>query len=217
MARFDSLKYPVHNIGDQSVDKAFPELFKDPAFKKLRARADYNRLTKYILFLYDKDSDLTQEFPKNLQGRKDAAATESGYERTGGKWPKQIQDVMDVKDKDSNSAILAFLKIQKHYIWTEIVVTQQELDEFQALRFASIKKGKNTAESDVIEAANKKEKLKQACESRIKSLEGLYRQFYEDHKDLQTAEFDEVITPETAERIMKKIPTPEIETDVSKD
>jgi hypothetical protein len=208
MARFDSLKYAVHKIGDESVDKAFPDLFKKPEFKKIRGRPDYNRLTKYICYLYDKNTDLTHEFPKNLQARKDEAAKEAGYERTNGKWPKQIQDVMDIKDKDATSAIFIYLKDQKYYIWTEIVVTEQELDEFQRIRFASVsnkssKKG-GKVESEIIDAANKKDKLKEACDSRIKSLETLYKQFFEDHMELKQAEFEEQITPENAERILAK-------------
>jgi hypothetical protein len=141
MARFDSLKYPVHRLKPgETVDKAFPDLFKKPEFKKIRARADYHRLTCYIVYLYDKGTDLTQEFPNNLQARKDAAASEAGYEKVAGKWTKQIQDVMDIRDKDSMEAILAFLKGQRYHIWTEIIVTEQELDEFQRIRFQSVGK-----------------------------------------------------------------------------
>lgn len=214
MARFDSLKYAVHKVKPgEFVDKAIPELFKIPEFKALRSSkkhaADFSRVTKYVIYLYDKDSDLIHEFSNNLQARKDAAAVEAGFERHNGKWPKHVQDIMDVKDKEVNSAIMAFLRDQKHYVWAEICVTSQELDEFQALRFSSVsKKGKNNSDSDIIDAANKKEKLKAACESRIKSLETLYKQFFEDNRELQTAEWEEMISPEKAERIMKKTEAP---------
>ncbi len=204
MARFDSLKYPVHRLKPgEKVDKAFPRLFESPEFKALLKRADYNRLVCYIVLLYSKDTDLTHEFPKNLQARKDAAATEAGYERQKGKWQKQIQDVMDIRDKDATAAIFRFLKDQKYSVWTEVVVTEQELEEFQKLRFTTIAK-KGSSDKDIMDAANKKEKLMEACETRIKYLDSLYKQFYEDHTDVQEAEFDEAITPETAERILAK-------------
>jgi hypothetical protein len=205
MARFDGLQYAVHKLQPgETVDKKFPELFKKPEFKKLRARPDYNRLTIYIVLLYDKGTDLVDEFRNNLQGRKDAAAIEAGYERSNGKWPEHVQKVMDIRDQDAMMAILAFLKGQRYHIWTEIVVTEQELDEFQRIRFASITTGKKKkAESDTIKAANEKDKLKEACELRIKSLETLYNQFYEDHTELKYVEFSEPITPENAERILE--------------
>lgn len=205
MARFDGLQYAVHRLKpDETVDKAFPELFKRPEFKKLRARADYNRLVKYIIMLYDKGTDLVDEFRNNLQGRKDAAAIEAGYERVNGKWPENVQKFMDIRDQDAMHAILAYLKGQRYHVWTEIVVTEQELDEFHRIRFSSITTGKKKkAESDTIKAANEKDKLKEACELRIKSLETLYNQFYEDHTDLKHVEFTEPITPENAERILE--------------
>lgn len=208
MAKYDRLQYAVHKLKPgESVDKAFPSLVKRiPEFEKLKKRADYNRLVMYIMFLYDKNTDLADEH-KILQDRKDAAATDAGYERVkGGKWPENVQKVMDIRDKEAGEAILSFLKTQKNHIWTEIIVTEQELDEFQRIRFNSItkKKGKVGDEKDVIDAANKKDKLKEACETRIKSLESLYNQFFQDHQDLRKAEFDEMITPENAERILEK-------------
>lgn len=214
MGRFDTLKYPVHRLKPgEPIDQAFPDLYKIPAFKKLRASkkhaADHNRLVKYIIFLYDKNTDLLDEFRTDLRARKDAAATEAGFERIkGGGWPVSLQKVMDIQDDEVYFAILAYLKMQKYPLWTEIQVTEQELDEFNRIRFASITKKAKKGETDTIKAANEKDKLKEACEKRIKSLEGLYAQFYEDHTDVKKAEFDEMITPENAERILTAEPPP---------
>lgn len=207
MGRFDSLKYPVHKLEPgQTVDKAFPRLFESEEFKKIRTRADYHRLVCYICYLYDKNTDLTEEHPKNLQARKEAAATEAGYQRVNGKWPKNIQDVMDIRDKDATAAILRFLKDQKYHIWTDIVVTEQEYDDFQRLRFQNIsgRTKKKTTETDIYSAANKKDSLMEAVATRMTRLETLYKLFYEDHMDVKKAEFDEMITPEKAERILAK-------------
>lgn len=212
MGRFDSLKYPVHRVKPgEFVDKAIPELFKIPEFKALRSSkkhaADFSRVTKYIVYLYDKNSDLVDEFRSDLKARKDAAATEAGFERIKSKWPESIQRVMDIKDEEAYRAILAYLKMQKYAIWTEIVVTEQELDEFNRIRFAAITKKKGE-EKDIIKAANEKDRLKEKCESRIKSLEALYKQFYEDHDDVKEAEFTEMVTPENAERILSTMEAP---------
>jgi hypothetical protein len=203
VARFDRLKYPVHKLKPgETVDAAFPDLFKKPEFKALKASkkhaADYGRLVKYIIFLYDMNSDLVDEFRSDLKARKDAAATEAGFERVKGKWPDAVLKVMNIRDQDAYLAILAYLQMQKYPIWQEIVITEQELAEFNRIRFVAIKKT-----DDQIAAANAKDKLKEKCESRIKSLASLYKQFFEDHTDVQKAEFEEQITPENAERILE--------------
>jgi hypothetical protein len=220
MARFDSLPYPIHKLAPgESVDQCCAKLFKLKEFQKIRARADYNRLVKYIVYLYDEHSELAHE-NKDLQARKDAAATQAGYERVltskkadnEGKWPKHLQDVMSIKDADTHAAIMAYFRLHRNEIWREINVCEQELDEFQSLRFASIG-GKKGEEKDTIKAATEKDKLKDACDLRLKSLVTLRKQFYEDHTDVQKAEFTEAITPETAERILTDKPYEEVDTE----
>lgn len=205
--RFETLRYKVHT--SDHIDKDFPELFRSAEFKKLRLRPDYQKLIKYIVFLYDKGTPLTNEYQSDLRARKDAAAIEAGYQKIDGKWSDDLQKMMDAQDQDGVAAIMQFLKVQRNNVWIEINVTEQELYEFQTLRFAAIAspgktKGKKAAPGkEIYEAANKKDSLKEACDSRIKYLEGLYVQFYGDNKDIQEAEFSEMITPENAERLLE--------------
>lgn len=219
MARFDSLPFPVHKLAsDEPVDKVCAKLFTFAEFKKLRSRADYNRLVKYIVYLYSDTSDLLHE-NKKLEDRKDAAAKEAGYERVlkskadseSGKWPKNILTVMEMKDSDAHAAIMAYLKHIKNYIFTEICVCEQELEEFQKLRMEAI--GGKKGEGDRIKQAADKDKLKEASDLRIKSLPGLYKEFYGDNDDVKKAEFEEMITPETAVKILESKPPWEEEKD----
>ncbi len=198
MDRYSAIKYKVH-LTPFPVQKSFPNLFKGVKLP--------DKVLRYIVFLYSKDSGLTQEFQSNLQERKEAAAIDAGYQKVDGKFPKEIQEVMDIRNHDAFEAIMDFLKSQKHHIWTEIVVTEQELFEFQSIRLAPIgeKKTKTTTaeeDNEILAAADKKGKLMKACNERIKQLEILYEQFYGDHKELATVEFEEMITPEKAERIL---------------
>ncbi len=219
--RYSNLKYKVH-ISEQPLDKAFPELFRSTEMKQLKFYQTWEKITKYIVFLYSKETGLFDEYQSDLTERKMAAAIDAGYAKTkAGTWPEDIQDIMDVKNKKVNAAILAFLKQQNHVVWTEITITQQELFEFQKLRFMSIDTGekkrrkknedkeevieKASSDKDIYEAAKKKDALMSACNERIKALEQLYVQFYGDSKkDLISAEFEEMITPEKAERILTK-------------
>lgn len=206
MERFSSLRFPVHRVTDP-LDKAFPDLFRLQEFKKLKLRADidWQKLVKYICFMYDPKSDLIQEFQGELKERKEAAAVEAGFEREpNGKWPKALLAGMEIKDPEIHAAIMAFLKIFKNHEWTDIVVTEQELYEFQSLRFKAI----NDESSDIYGDAKKKDGLMASASDRRASLKILRAEFYGDNKDLEAPEFDEMITPENAERILATMPPP---------
>ena len=219
MDRYSSIKYKVH-LAEGPLDKAFPELFRHKEFAKLKTRRDCDQLVRFIMFLYDKNTQLVHEYQSDLKERKFAAAKDAGYNRkTGGGWGAEIQSVMDIQDHDATAAIMAFLKMQRHNVWTEIVVCEQELFDYQAMRFTPVgKRGKkSTAEDEkkIIESTVKKEALRKACNERIVALESLYEQFFGDNKDLIAVEFEEAVRPETAERIIladkpyEEIKTPE--------
>lgn len=204
MDRFQSLRFKVNKPYD-SLDKAFPDLFRLPEFKKLKIRPTWEKIVRYICFLYDPESDLVTEFQNDLQARKEAAAIEAGWAREeSGKWPPELRLIMEIRDEDAYNAILAFLKIFRNHEWTDIVVTEQEMWEFQQLRFAAI----DEEEGDIYGAAKKKNELMDAVTRRRASLKTLYAQFYGDNVDLEAPEFSEMITPENAERILATMEPP---------
>lgn len=215
MDRYSGLKYKVH-LTPFEVSKNFPELFRDPVIKKNKLS---DKVMRYIIYLYDKGTGLIHEFQSDLKARKEAAATDAGFKKEAD-WPEEILSVMELRDQKSFEVIMAFLRLQKHNVWTEICVTEQELHEFQTLRMTTIgnkdkgKKKDKTAEEDkdILIAAEKKEKLMKACQERIKSLESLYEQFYGDNKELIAVEFEEMVTPEKAERLFVEKPYEEDKT-----
>jgi hypothetical protein len=68
MDRYSSIKYKVH-LAEGPLDKAFPELFKHKEFAKLKTRRDCDNLVKFIMFLYDKNSQLIHEYQNRLKGK----------------------------------------------------------------------------------------------------------------------------------------------------
>lgn len=203
MERFSNLKFNVTKA-QGALDKAFPDLFRIPEFKKLKLRKDidWDKLVKYICLMYDPGSDLIQEFQDELKERKEAAAVEAGFEREGsGKWSDSLTRVMTIKDEEVHAATMAFLKIFRRPEYTDIVVTEQEYYEFQALRFKPIDEG-----GDVYGDAKKKDILMEAANKRQERLKILYTGFYGKNTDLIAPEFDEPIRPETAERILSTSP-----------
>lgn len=206
MERFSSLKYKVH-LATEPLDKAFPDLFRLPEFKKLKLRKDidWQKLVKYICLLYDPGTDLAKEFQNDLKERKEAAAIEAGFEReANGKWSKTLTQAMNIKDEEIHGATMAFLKQFRNHEWTDIVATEQELDEFQGLRFKAI----NDETSDLYGDAKKKDGLMDSAAKRRSALKILYAQFYGDHSDLEAPEFEEMIAPENAERIVATMEPP---------
>lgn len=202
-SRFGSLRYPVHTVTGP-LEQAFPDLFRHDEFKKLLLDKNGQRLVKYLVFLYDYNSDLIFEHQTNLVARKDAAALEAGFARgSDDKWPKYLQKVMDMGDKLFVACILRYLKLQKNDVWMDIVTTEQELDEFQRMRMTPIKELDDTKQKDV---------LMKACDVRVKHLKNRYTEFFGLNKDLQAAEFEEMITPENALRILgSKAPWEEVD------
>jgi len=220
--RFSGLKYNPKKA-TRPLDQEFPNLYRHNEFRRLKEIPEGDKVAAYILFLYSKETDLVHEHPSNLKERKEAAALEAGFVRDAqGNWPEIVQDLMDILNQKAYNATMFWLRIQKHTIWTEIVVTEQELFEFQKLRFLAIDTGRNRkkkpddddseeedlfgfgrGKKEVYAAANEKDALMEACTTRIKALDNLYQQFYGDSKnDLLNAEFEEPVTPENAERIM---------------
>jgi hypothetical protein len=229
--RFSALKYNPKKA-TKPFDQEWPNLYRHTEFRRLKELPEGDKVAAYILFLYSKETDLVHEHPSNLKERKEAAAIEAGFERNAdGTWPDVAQALMDIQNQRAYNATMLWLRLQKHVVWTEIVVCEQELFEFQKLRFMAIDTGKRRkskkkdeeeededsedlfgfglGKKEVYAAANEKDSLMEACNTRIKQLENLYQQFYGDsRKDLQNAEFSEMITAENAERIVEEMGVP---------
>lgn len=202
--RFATLKYRVDRDFTTPLDEVFPELFKMFEFQMLKAQnPGWQKMFKYIVFMYTKGTPLVNEFPSDLKARKEAALLAAGYSRDpADNWDMEAKQMMDLTLEDVFKAIMAFLKFQRHTIWTEIVVCEEELFGYQTIRAKPLViKGED--DKDIYAAAKNKGALKEACDKLIKSLESLYEQFYGDSKeDLMNSEFTEMIRPETAERIL---------------
>lgn len=201
--RYGSIRYKVH-LAEGSLSNVFPALFKHKEFEVLKRRENCDAIVRYICYLYDKNTTLVHEYQSDLKSRKEEAAGDAKLKRVNGKWTEDVQKILDIKDDEVTAAIMQYLKLQRHNVWTEICIIEQELFEYQSLRFTPVssKKGKKALDEKLIlESAAKKEALMKACSIRITKLGELYGQFFGDNVDVQ-AEFEESITPETAQRIL---------------
>lgn len=199
--RFGRLRFRVdqYKTGD-NIDLMFPALCDNDEF---RSYTGYSRdtLIKYIVFLYDPNSALVEEF-ENLQNRKDAAATEAGYKRgKSGDWPESTKEIMNLKNDQARAMILRFLKTIHNHVWTEICLLEQELDVYNAMRMEPLPTDTKKDNSEILA---KRDNLMAMCEKRVRALELHKLKFYADHDDLREKAEDEFpITPENAVEMLK--------------
>jgi hypothetical protein len=178
--------FPVHELGDNnSVLDSFPVLKAQKAFKQYKGDKK-DKVIKYILYLYDMNSDLINEFP-NLKERKEAAALEAGFKCTEVKgWESPIDLAIRGKfDTDQSSGIykmiFSFLMLQKSYQWTEICTLEQEYEEFTRLRWKEMEDEKD---KDLLMAAERKNKLREACHDIIESIKQYRADLFGDNEDV---------------------------------
>ena len=202
--KFSQLRFKIHKRKEgQKIEEQFPGLFK---WKELEPYKRPSRIKDlmYLIFLYDPDSDLIEEFPE-LHDRKDAAAVEAGLERKeSGEWPVAVEKLMNLDDEKFIPAVLRYLKICNNTVWREIVATEQELDRMYILRMQDIP---NTGTKDASEIYKHRDQLEAMCNKRVANLKGLYKEFFSDNEDLKEETKDDMlpITPETVFKIFKPL------------
>jgi hypothetical protein len=207
--RFSRLQFQVHKIKAESVHELFefmPGLrryFQKVEIKgKERSSSIYNGprglviIIKYIVLLYDPDSDLVDEYADEPRLRKEAAAREAGFKREhDGEWPPLVKSIMDFEEPDVLNWIMDYLKVKKSNVWREIVFLEEELDKIYRIRA-------NDIELSI------KLKLDAESKRKIEELKQFKKQFYAEHSDLRKATEEELI-PVSPENIYLQMKVPE--------
>ncbi len=183
-SRYAKLTYPIHGYkGD--IREKWPELLKIPGFDF----CDEENKIKYIIYLYDRGSELIYEI-KDLKDRKEVAAQEAGYKRSkGGSWPKNVGEMFSMQDTELRNMVISYLHYHNYRALTMIHYTEQLFVENtrllmhpimdkgdEALTPASIKK--------ILEAADIKKKLREENIAIKEDLDSLYREIYHDNEDV---------------------------------
>lgn len=172
---------------------------------------DLVKIFKYIVFVYDADSDLITEYPDDHRLLKEAAAKEAGWRRNkDGEFPPYVQDILNFKEKHVAAWILDYMKVKRNPIYKEIVFVEQELEVLYRSRTDALVSGRVDAS------------LMSQIKQRLDEKDNLYKRFYAEHLDLKKATQDDLypVSPENVFNELK-IP-PEIRKvrqvkDVSKD
>ena len=203
--RFSRLQFPVHKIEAESpadLFKVIPGIrryFQKVDLKEDRTPSSTYRgpkglvnVIRYIVMLYDPDSELIDEFMDDPRLRKEAAAREAGFKRDkDGEWPQEVIDIMDFQDSEVVDWILDYLKTKKNHIWREIVFLEEELDQIYRIRATDFERAS-------------KLKLDEESKKKIEQLKQYKKQFYSEHNDLRKAT-EELLIPVSPENVFIRL------------
>lgn len=186
--RFQKLKFDVFNLpADKDVLEAFPELSRFKILANSKA-PQKNLLLRYMIFMYDPESDLRKEILE-LDKRKIRAAELAGFQKT----TDYLTEIFELRDKTTLEFLFVFLtQVYQNRKYREWVTLSQELDEYTRLRMdqittATSKKGKEdeVEDIDVFKAADLKSKLRVQCQEIHKQLDSLEKEVFGDNEDVK--------------------------------
>lgn len=129
-ARFSKLKYQIANLKEPVVTK-YPELLRYEPISQAKELPDFDKILRYVIFLYDPNTDLNQEYPDLESRRLEACAL--------AELPKKVfQEFIDLTPAYV-SIIQCFLceiyHNRRHREWHTLL---QEIDDFTRLRWQKV-------------------------------------------------------------------------------
>ncbi len=214
--RYSRLLFPIHKVNVKTggelfqmfpglrrffANVQFPETLEDMEKMPIEYRAVWTpavmlSILKYIVFVYDPESDLIYEYSEDLKLTKEAAAKEAGFKRDKlGEWPDWITKIMEFQDKIVVGWIIDYLKVRKNKVWADIKFAEEEIDYLNRDRANALLEGRLA-----------KDAMRQVSE-RQNELQVLYKRFYAQHTDLKKVTEDEMF-PITPENVFKELKIP---------
>ena len=160
-------------------------------------RPDIEKLLKYIIYMYDKNTPM-RELYQELQERKIECALLSGYSEKKDK--TILEELYNLTDKRACELISSFLKYQNHKSWALLVSNEEVLWQYQQELLNPITDFRQDKEK--LQALEIKSKLMNECDSIIKRIEGYEEKIYGDDKKLKDA-MKNVTSPENIAYVSK--------------
>lgn len=215
--RHSKLLFPVHKITAKTPEELFKVLpglkryFNDFTGYKDHADIPHERthmplpsdqmvkMIKYIVYVYDPNTDLLMEFPDDIRLMKEAAAREAGFSRDGfGNWPEYLEHTMTFKEPQAVQWIMHFLQVMKSAIWKEVIMLREEIESIDRLRLEAMSE-RNFLKNDYF----------QQKKNRQEELDTLLLKFFAEHKDLQASAESGYKYPISPENVFQELTVPE--------
>lgn len=188
---FAQLRYNVFSTPNPRELRGLAK--KLPSVKRLDAREDGDKLLKYVMLMYDKNSPAVQ-FWQDAGLRKKECAILAGYDL---KTDKAVLDgLFDFVDRDLQEIAIEFLKDQYNLWWAMIVSNEQTFYEYQKTIMTDVV-SYNT-DKDKLSAIIIKTKLMEDSDKIVERLQGYYTKVFGDGEEKRIA--TKSYTPESIAR-----------------
>jgi hypothetical protein len=180
-----------------------PTMEKIQAWKEFPQNKNFTELSRYIQFMYQKNSPLVPKF-RDVKKRREVAIEESGLK---GKIAECVLLMTDVSDSDKDpykfsmvvDMILGFLMFQNDKLWTRICIHESLFLEYSKILMTGIKTV--NSDKDLVAATNAKKVTRSEFNDVGIELEALYEKFFNGDKEIvEKIKEDYRFTPENISR-----------------
>jgi len=119
---FRDMMFNVVEVPPQKhIINHFPKLKKVPEFKRRLANLNKNKVLKYIMFLYDKNSPFRTKYQDVLK-RKVEAAKGAGWETgEGGVFDNDVEEILRGHNIFVNEMAVAFIRLHRNFKYSYLV------------------------------------------------------------------------------------------------
>jgi len=123
---FSKLMFKVRTIPlERSLLRAFPELGKHPEFKVKFDNINKDKLIRYVIYMYDRNTPLRRKFPDILR-RKVEAAKEAGFKiNEVGLFEDDVEEFLRGKNDKANRMIVAYARIHKNFKYSFFITIEE--------------------------------------------------------------------------------------------
>ena len=126
-SEFSRMMFNVNQVPhNRSIPNAFPALKKVQEFRRNpHLRLEKNRVLRYIILMYDKNSPFRKRFP-DISRRKIEAAKYAGYKlEEGGLFPEHVEDMLMGRIENANKMLVAYVRLHRNIKFSYLVSMEE--------------------------------------------------------------------------------------------
>lgn len=145
---FEGIFWDIHKIGnDVDLRKKYGYEFKEvfPSLNRTE-RAETNRIVRYIIYMYDKESPVRHRI-KKIEERKTYSAKKAGYSNKVDEVKRKR--IIDSRDPLIVHAICEFIEYINDFQWAQLVTDEQLFWDYNKQLMEAPQKGKKIPSTEI--------------------------------------------------------------------
>ena len=167
--RFSKLKYKIFGLKEPVISK-YPDLLRYDPISKAQELKGFDNILRYVIYLYDPESDLNQEYP-DLKDRKAEACALAELNKG------DFQSFIDLEPGYVSIIQCLLCEVFHNRKYREWHTAQQELDDFTRMRWEKVNMDKFSAKQ--------RADLNDLCDTLHQKLDRLEEEIFGDHEDVK--------------------------------